>query len=375
MVTIPFLRPNLVKLEKYRKYLESMEKSRLYSNFGPLNSRFEDRIKSEYFQGIGAVSTVNNATAGLMLAIALAKKPGGRYAVMPSFTFAATPLAAIWAGLEPYFVDAQLDNFATCEISLRRALDHLGEKVAVVVPYATFGFPMDLSPYAQLSREGMPIVVDAAASFGAHRDGVAFGTGFPGTVVFSFHATKAFGIGEGGLVYSADHELISQLKSAANFGFGPDKISRFHGLNAKLPEMSAAIGLATLDEFPEKKRKRVQIHEWYRAELADRGFLGNGWAMQQQVGEIAHQFFPLLCPSAISNLAVAQSMARQGIDIRTYFSPPCHQQPSFEGFRHSALNNTETLAARALSLPLWEEMTRQHVATVVSNLRPFPQTQ
>ncbi len=88
MVTIPFLRPNLVKLEKYRKYLERIEKSRLYSNFGPLNSLFEDRIKSEYFQGIGAVSTVNNATAGLMLAIALAKKPGGRYAVMPSFTAA-----------------------------------------------------------------------------------------------------------------------------------------------------------------------------------------------------------------------------------------------------------------------------------------------
>lgn len=252
MTTIPFLKPNLVKLEKYEKHLRSIEQSRLYSNFGPLNSLFEDRIKAEYFHGIGATSTVNNATSGLMIAMATMKRPGGRYAVMPSFTFSATPLAAIWAGLDPYFVDVNTDDFSMSEESLLQALERLGEEVAVVVPYATFGFPIDLSPYARLFREGMPVVVDAAASFGASRYETAFGTGFPGAVVFSFHATKAFGIGEGGLVYSADPKLVDLLRSSANFGFGPDKVSKIHGLNAKLPEISAAIGLATLDAFPEK---------------------------------------------------------------------------------------------------------------------------
>lgn len=368
MAAIPFLRPNLVKLERYQEYLRSAERSHMYSNFGPLNSLLEDRIRTEYFQDTGAVSTVNNATAGLMLAIALTKKTGRRYAVMPSFTFAATPLAAIWAGLDPYFVDVQTDNFSVSMASLRQSLRHLGDEVAVVVPYATFGFPIDLSPYVQLHREGTPVVVDAAASFGASRDGVAFGTGFPGAVIFSFHATKAFGIGEGGLAYSADRELIARLREAANFGFGPDKISRFHGLNAKLSEFAAAVGLATLDEFPGRKRERAEIHEWYRSELMSRGLLDNGWTMQQQAGNIAHQFFPLLCPPNVSNQAVAQLMAQHGIDIRTYFSPPCHQQPSFEGFQRATLGNTESLSARALSLPLWEGMTPKHVTTIVKQL-------
>jgi dTDP-4-amino-4,6-dideoxygalactose transaminase len=368
MVRIPFLRPNLAKLESFERHLREMENNRLYSNFGPLNTLLEERIKADYFRGGGAVTTVNNATSGLILAMSLTKRPGARYAVMPSFTFAATPLAAIWAGLVPYFVDVRTEDFCMSEESLRQALDELGEAVAVVVPYAAFGFPMDLSPYERALREKVPVVVDAAASFGAGREGVSFGAGFPGIIVFSFHATKAFGIGEGGLVYSGVPELIRRVREAANFGFSTDKISRVHGLNAKLPEFAAAIGLATLDQFPEKMRRRREVYAWYRAELESRGLLEMKWAMQRQAGEVAHQFFPLLCPPGISNLAVARSLAEEGIDVRTYFSPPCHRQPAFEDFPRSALDNTEMLAARALSLPLWEEMTREQVAAVVSRL-------
>jgi hypothetical protein len=67
---------------------------------------------AEYFRGLGAVSTLDNATTGLMLAIAFVKVPGRRYAVMPRLTFSATPLAPIWAGLEPYFVDVRMSDFA-----------------------------------------------------------------------------------------------------------------------------------------------------------------------------------------------------------------------------------------------------------------------
>jgi dTDP-4-amino-4,6-dideoxygalactose transaminase len=296
------------------------------------------------------------------------KKAGARYAIMPSFTFAATPLAAIWAGLEPFFIDVEIDTFAMQLESLQRALRELGEKVALVVPYATFGFPIDLEPYARLVCDGVPVVVDAAASFGATCAGTAFGEGFPGAIVFSFHATKAFGVGEGGLVYSGDEALIRRVKEAANFGFDSGKICTYHGLNAKLPEFAAAFGLATLDEFTEKKNLRMKIYEWYRAELESKGLLTQGWTMQRDLGEIAHQFFPLLCPPGISNLDVMRSMAGHGIDIRTYFCPPCHTQPAFGSFPRFELPHTEALSTRALSLPLWEEMSRDDVATVVSRL-------
>lgn len=368
MPRIPFLRPNLVPLEEYAGYLRDLEQSRIYSNFGPLNTRLEQRVLAECFANTGAVSTVNNATSGLMLAIALARRPGGRYAVMPSFTFPATPLAAMWAGLEPYFVDVHPDDFCLYQPELQRALQKLGDAVAVVVPYAAYGFPMDLAPYAGLMERGVPVVVDAASSFGSSVGGTAFGTGFRGSIVYSFHATKAFAIGEGGLVYSADAGFIHRLREAANFGFGADKISRFCGLNAKLPEIAAAIGLATLDRFPEKKHRRMMVYQWYRSELEGRGLLQDGWTMQKPLGEIAHQYFPLFCPRGVSNQAVVKRLAARSIDLRTYFSPPCHEQPVFQGFERATLANTEMLAQRALSCPLWEEMTREQVSEVVAEL-------
>jgi len=365
---IPFLRPNLVRFEKYRHYLQSMDECRLYSNFGPLNSRLERRILDEHFDGLGSVCTVNNATTGLMLALSVSKRPRGRFAVMPSFTFAATPLAAMWAGLEPLFVDVRGDDFCISEASLDEALRRHGDEVAAVVPYAAFGQPLDLAPYESLARRGIPVVVDAAASFGATRDGAAFGSGFSGAAVYSFHATKAFGVGEGGLVYSADEALVARLRAAANFGFGPERISLQQGLNAKLPEILAAVGLAALDEFPQVKRRRIEIHRWYEEELARAAPAQRGWRMQRSNGEVAYQFFPLLAPPGVSNTAVVRALAAHGIELRTYFCPPCHTQPAFESCARLALPETEALARRALSLPLWNEMTRDNVASVVGGL-------
>ena len=94
MKRIPFLRPNLVKKESYLDYLAQIDQSRIYSNFGPLNSLFEKNLLASLFAGKGDLLTVANATLGLMLAFAHYRRTGGRYAVMPSFTFAAAPQAA-----------------------------------------------------------------------------------------------------------------------------------------------------------------------------------------------------------------------------------------------------------------------------------------
>ena len=134
MKKIPFLRPNLVKNESIIPYLLEIDASRIYSNFGPLNTRFEQRVLDEYFNRVGAVTTVNNATIGLMLAISQCKRPKGKYALMPSFTFAATPLAAMWCGLEPFFIDIRSDEWCMDEKLLNEVLQMLGDEVAVVIP-------------------------------------------------------------------------------------------------------------------------------------------------------------------------------------------------------------------------------------------------
>jgi len=368
MRRIPFLRPKLVPKESFLHYLQQIEDSRIYSNHGPLNSLFEKRVLSKYFRGTGAVTTVCNATTGLMLAVSQSKRPTGRYALMPSFTFPATPLAALWCGLEPYFLDIREDTWCVEEEEVHKALSQLGNEVAVVVPYATFGTAVDLSYYAKLQASGVPVVVDAAASFGTIVSNGHFGSNFPGIIVFSFHATKPFGIGEGGLVYSGNEALIKDIRCAGNFGFSSNRESYSQGLNSKLSEYAAAIALATLDVFESKIATRERISNWYDKILQQSGLLRGGWALQRTEGRIPHQFMNILCPRGQRNVDFVNKLAAKGIEARTYFSPPCHQQHEFSRFTTGKMLSTENICHRVINLPFWEEMTLNDVKTVIEGL-------
>ncbi|NBD27309.1 DegT/DnrJ/EryC1/StrS family aminotransferase [Paenibacillus glycinis] len=370
MFDIPFLRPRLVEKERFLAYYEEIEATRIYSNYGPLNGRFEERVVAEVFDGTGSAVTVHNATVGLMLAISQSKRPQGRYAVMPSFTFAATPLAAEWCGLEPYFLDIEPGNWQLSRAQLEQTVERLGDEIAVVVPYAAFGSAIEMADYDALQRRGIPVVVDAASSFGSTtaENDAHFGKGFGGAVVFSFHATKSFGVGEGGLVYSADRELIRRIRQAGNFGFAGGRASVSQGLNSKMSEYTAAIALAALDQFETAKETRRTIHAWYRHALRQAGLAEQGWAEQETRGLIVPQFIPIRCPDALGNQAVVQLLADRSIEARTYFSPACHQQPQFRSHPRAPLGATEQLAARIVSLPLWEGMDERIVHRIVQAL-------
>jgi dTDP-4-amino-4,6-dideoxygalactose transaminase len=368
MKHIPFLKPNLPKKDAYLAYLSQIDESRLYSNYGPLNSLFESRLLSECFENQGAVTTVNNATTGLMLAISQTMRQKSKYALMPSFTFAATPLAAMWCGLEPYFIDIRKDDLCMDEEILDETLTKLGDEVAVVIPYATFGTYLDLTHFCSLQNSGVPVVVDAAPGFGTIGNDGQFGKQFPGTVVFSFHATKPFGIGEGGMVYAGNPETISMIRQAGNFGFSEKKEAMTQGLNAKMSEYAAAIALATLDDFPRKIQARQDVYHLYIRYFEDTGLFDKGYRFHKTEGKISFQFVSVLCPKRQSNVDLVNHLSKNLIESRTYFCPACHQQPHFVHLPHSPLPNTEDVSQCILSLPLWEEMEARDVYRVVDSL-------
>lgn len=363
---LPFLKPQVPSLDAYSHSLREMDASHLYSNYGPLNARFEEQTVDRLFGGVGHVVTMNNATSGLALALRQHSRSGGRYVVMPSFTFAATPLAAVWAGFEPYFVDVEPDTWMTSEAAVTAALSQLGDDVAAVMPYATFGNNLDLGFYETLERQGVPVVVDAAASLGSRVDGDQFGAGFSGLVVFSMHATKPFSVGEAGLVHSGDGDLIASLRRAGNFGFDGSRAAVDVGFNTKMPEMTAAVALATLETFDDRMRGRDATHGEYVRALEP--LTSQGWAFQRAVGAVVHQFFPMLAPRGANGDAIVASLDAEDIQARRYFSPACHQQPVFEGSRRGDLTVTDELAARIVSLPLWDGFTPAQVARVAGAL-------
>ncbi|MFI8684848.1 aminotransferase class I/II-fold pyridoxal phosphate-dependent enzyme [Rossellomorea sp. NPDC077527] len=368
MMNIPFLRPHLVTQEDLFPYLREIDASRQYSNFGPLNARLEKEILDDYFDGDGAVTTVSNATIGLILALSRCRRPHGKYVLMPSFTFSATPLSALWCGLEPYFVDVNKDDWCMDTEMVGELLSTLGDQVAAVMPYATFGTNLDLTYYASLHDSGIPVIVDAAASFGVNGQYGHFGKGFPGTVVFSFHATKSFGVGEGGLIYSRDEGSISDIRQTENFGFTTGRETAFKGLNGKMSEYHAAIGLATLQAYPRKIGERQKVYQWYVEALKDKRLLSQGWELQAAKGRIPYQFMPVLCPPEKKNHEIIEVLNQDQIEARTYFSPPCHQHPLFSNHKRTTMRYTDHISRRIVSLPLWEEMTEPFVERIVTRM-------
>lgn len=364
---IPFLRPKLVPIDAFMPYLRTTEQTRLYSNFGPLITKFEQRMVAEWFAGEGHVCTIGNATLGLMLAISQHKR-AGRYAIMPSFTFAATALAAQWCGLEPVFVDVDPEQWAVTPEALERALAKYGDEVAVVVPYATCGSCIDLAPYEKLVKAGVPVVVDAASSIGSVYDGRAFGQGFPGVVVYSLHATKTFPVGEGCLVHSSNADLIARIKRACNFGFGSARESTMLGMNAKMPEMLGAVALATLDTFSARRKVHVELHARYMDLFRRSGLINAGFRPQKLRGVVSPQWFAVAAPDKATQERVVKDAAARGIELRRYFTPPCHVQQQFAKAPHDGLAFTRQLSDVVLSLPLWLEMTDAEVARVIDSL-------
>jgi dTDP-4-amino-4,6-dideoxygalactose transaminase len=369
---IPLLRPAPPPLSLAVAELQALEQSGIFSNFGPVNTLFEQEMLARFFGGEGACTTVCNATIGLMLAIkeTAGDAAPGQFALMPSFTFAATAQAALWCGLTPLLCDIHPANWAADPDAESEMLRRYAGKIAVVIPYATFGYPIDLERYTRLATQiGVPVVVDAAASLGTlDEHGRGFGSGFAGSVVFSMHATKSFAVGEAGLIYSRDAERVGRLRAMCNFGFGEPRTATMAGLNGKLPEVCALVGRLRLAEYDGIMAHRAALFNRYRQALPELQFQLRAPGLQ------AHQFVPALLPSALAGrkTAIRAELAEQGIGTGTYFSPHLMEQSYFQKVCvGGALPVSDDVSARMMSLPLFDTMTLDEVDQVAECLRPL----
>ncbi len=376
-VDIPFLRPSPPRLSGLASELRTIERSRIFTNYGPTNARFERALEERMLNDAGGCVTVCNATIGLMMAMrAVIDRTAStswpprrrRYALMPSFTFAAAAQAADWIGLMPLFCDVDPDEWSACAEAEDRLIALHGDDIAVIVPYATFGNCIDLGRYARLSeRTGIPIVIDAAASLGSLDDeGHGFGAGFGHPVVFSMHATKMFATAEGGVIHCGDRALIEVLRTMGNFGFGQPRSATMPGLNSKLSEIGALLALGRLDDFEVVVRHRDALAGRYRELLPDHVF------QRTRGHRCACQFMPVLPPADLEDRRddIIAALGADGVGAAAYFSPHVAEQPFFRS-RSVAddLSVTRRLSRSMLALPLWDEMTVRTVETVCETLR------
>ncbi len=353
-VTYPSHRPRLPTAAALKPYLEAIDGSRWYSNFGPLVERLESRLASHFGVEAEHVAVVANGTMGLTLALATATEARG-LCLMPSWTFVATPHAALAAGLEPYFVDVDADTWSLTPEIAREALARLGARVAAVMPVAPFGAPFPARAWEEFHADtGVPVVIDAAAGFDTARV-CALPT------MISLHATKVFGIGEGGLMLSRDATLISSMKERSNFGFFGDRIARVQSWNAKASEYHAAVGLAALDEWPRVRTQVEEVAAHYVRRLAALPGIRvlPGYASEWVAGTCT--FETTTVPSA----RLLAYFRDHGVDARSCWGKGCHTHPAFERFERDNLPTTELLANRTLSLPFYADLARADVDAIV----------
>jgi dTDP-4-amino-4,6-dideoxygalactose transaminase len=296
-----------------------------------------------------------------------------RHLLMLSFTFIALPQAALWAGYRPWFIDIDPDTWQPSAPSARAVLERSRDRIAGILSANAFGVGNpQIDAWEDLAAEwDLPIVLDSAAGFGSvYADGNRVG-GRGTCEIFSFHATKPFSIGEGGALVSRDARLVEQTLQFQNFGFGESwgsagaRQCTHLGMNAKLQEISAAIGLRQLVGLDHRLASRRNVLECYRSELAFNGlrFHPNAEASSVWCGSVC-------CDSAEQQAAVVASLREHAIQPRDYYNPPLHVHPYFvanpEFVASADLTVTEDICSRIVSLPVHDYMAPEDVARVVA---------
>jgi dTDP-4-amino-4,6-dideoxygalactose transaminase len=352
--------------EAIENYLSLAREERWFSNQGPCWRLLRERLSDA--AGSHCVPVVN-ATLGLVVSIAAlrARTPRhGRQALVPSFAFAASAQAAVWNGFEPVFVDVDPEHWHLAPDSLERALAERERELAVVIALSSFGTP----PPSDVRRRweeacasaGIPLLVDSAAGFGARaEDGRAIGS--QGDVeVVSFHAVKPLAAGEGGAVFTRDDEVAAEVLRLTEFAFDEHRSARRpDGLNAKMPEHTAAVALAALDEYPAALQARRKVAEQMLSGLPG-GFLA------QKGHELGTwQFVPVAAPSRVARTELF-ARAEGMMELRTYYDP-LHEMPAFaDCARVGRLPVTSDLGGRMVSLPLAADFTADEIALVAGLL-------
>lgn len=362
MTKIPFLIPDMPSSEELLPWLKQIDNNHWYTNFGPLNQLFSDTLLTHFPSATQQyITTVANATLGLELTLQALHLPLQAKVLIPAFTFVATATAIVRAGYTPVIADIDEHNWLLTPEIAKEALQH-HQDIAAVMPVASLGCPQNTAQWDIFTEEtGIPVIIDAAGAFGNQK------AGRKTTLVFSLHATKSLGAGEGGFIISPDAALINQVRISSNFGMGSDRLIEESGTNGKLSEYHAAVGLAALARWPERKILREGLLKNYRAALTQAlPHLG----FQRSHEDFVHTLFVTRLPHDIALNQVTDALAQSGIASWRWYYPPIHQHPAFSHFPQAgSLERINLIAPSLLGLPFHCRLTPTDIQYITQHLQ------
>jgi dTDP-4-amino-4,6-dideoxygalactose transaminase len=350
---LPMVRPVLPSFEEISEEVKNILETGMVTK-GPYMRRFEEEMAAHL--GVKHAVAVSSCTSGMMLVHQALGLRGD--VVVPSFTFMATVSALVWAGLRPVFADVDAQTFNLDPAAAEAAIT---PQTTAIVAVHQFGNPADIDGLQQVARKhGLKLIFDAAHGAGALYQGEPVGKQGDAQI-FSLSPTKLLITGEGGIVATNDDALAAKIRMGREYGNDGNYDSAFAGLNARMPELSAVLGLHSLQRLEEAARHRnetVALFHEVLGRLPGIGFQSVRPGDRHSYREISITIDPAQFGLTRDELALA--LAAENIDTRKYYFPPVHQQTAYRSFYDGRpLPNTDWLATNSLSLPMWSNMSEE----------------
>lgn len=343
------MRPKLPTAEQIAPYLQQIDEARWYSNRGPLIRELERRLAVHFRVSPEQIAIVANGTVALSAALVAAGARPGTKCLLPSWTFVASAAAAWAANLHPHFVDVNPHTWMLDPEAIRRRSDL--EEVGAVIVVSAFGSPVETQAWDDFTDEtGIPVIIDAAASFDTVSS-IRTAAAGKSAIMVSLHATKVFGVGEGGLLLSIDTDLIRRFNQVCNFGVWDSPAGQILGYNGKLNEYNAAVGLAMLERWSERRNEIARLTAKYAHKLGAM----SGVSLLPDYGE---GWVSCYCNVRTEALAgpIIERLRDNGIETRRWWQSGVHVQRAYEHFSRDPLPETERLAAHVFGLPFFHDL-------------------
>jgi dTDP-4-amino-4,6-dideoxygalactose transaminase len=341
-------RPNLPHRERFLDRVNDLLDRAWLTNNGPFVQEFEARVAAL----VGARNCVAVANGTLAIEIAARALELTGEVICPAFTFVATAHALKWCGLSPVFCDVDPKTYCLDPAKAERLVT---PRTSALIGVHVWGTPCDTEAVGELADAyGLRVLYDAAHAFGCSSAGRMIGT-FGDAETFSFHATKFVNAIEGGAIVTDDDELAERARLMRSFGMASPESIVALGTNAKLNEVSAAMGLCSLEAMEEIIEANRRNYRCYREALAD--LRGITVLPHDDRERHNYQYVVLLVEAAWAGLGrddLLAELKQANVHARPYFSPGCHEAQPYRldlTAIRAPLPVTERVASQALCLP------------------------
>lgn len=370
---IPLINPDLPRMDQVKDSFDEILKSGKITNFGKFVRDFE--AKTHEYLGVETVS-LSSGTASLILGLqALGLQPGEKV-IIPSFSFVATAQAVLYAGGIPLFADVGNDLNISVDDVERLLSEH--DDVGAVIAVHMYGLPAKASELERIvaaaskyRNRKISLIFDAAHAFGSAQDGRKVGS-FGDMEVFSLSATKVLVAVEGGLVATKNPATANRIRDMRNYGISSKYNARFSGINGKMSEFHAIIGLHNLQNIDELLAVRQVKARNFRKMIAENTQFGLIEWPEDTIHTIKD--FTILVPEERPpgyRDRLVRHLSDQGIETRSYFYPPIHEQEYFKTFSTRKLPQTESLSRRVLTLPFYTSISDKETSYITEQLCQF----